>query len=178
MSKRRYMAAMILAAVSGSAVAAPKAEIVDFGVTVGRRMMAAPTPGGTGLEPAREMKNIRYLERADRIEARLCRNFGLTLKLSDAIPQILPHHGAHRDLHPQFTLPDGRSMMLSGFEVVSRDRLKAISADQLAVLFGSDDLEVIYLHLQSLRNLQATAGRLGVAPAEPSAATAPEPVAP
>ncbi|OEO29804.1 multidrug transporter [Devosia insulae DS-56] len=81
-------------------------------------------------------------------------------------------------MQAQFTLPDGRSMMLSGFEVVSRDRLKAISSDQLAVLFGSDDLEVIYLHLQSLRNLQATAGRLGVEPAEPSAATAPEPVAP
>ncbi|CAN7269530.1 SapC family protein [Devosia sp. LjRoot16] len=81
-------------------------------------------------------------------------------------------------MQAQFTLPDGRSMMLSGFEVVSRDRLKAITSEQLAVLFGSDDLEVIYLHLQSLRNLQATAGRLGVAQAEPSAATAPEPVAP
>lgn len=80
-------------------------------------------------------------------------------------------------MQAQFTLPDGRNMMLSGFEVVSRDRLKAISSEQLAALFGSDDLEVIYLHLQSLRNLQATAGRLGVAPAEPSAATAPEPVA-
>ncbi|MEZ2407199.1 hypothetical protein GGC47_002068 [Bosea sp. OAE752] len=112
MSKRLYMAAMaamILAAVSGSAVAAPKAEIVDFGVTVGRRMMAAPTPGGTGLEPAREMKNIRYLERADRIEARLCRNFGLTLKLSDAIPQILPRQVSVRVLHPQFTSPDGKT---------------------------------------------------------------------
>lgn len=74
-------------------------------------------------------------------------------------------------MQAQFTLPDGRNLMLSGFEVVSRERLRAISPEQLTALFGFDDFELIYLHLQSLRNLQATAERLGVAPAELDAAT-------
>lgn len=101
-------AAMALVAASGQAAAAPKAEIVDFGLVAGRRLMASP-PSGDGLEPAREMKNIRYLERTDRIEARLCRNFGLTLRLSDAIPRTLPRWVSVRVAHPQFTRPDGKT---------------------------------------------------------------------
>ncbi len=85
----------------------------------------------------------------------------------------LREFGLLEPMQAQFTLRDGRNLMLSGFEVVSRDRLRAVTSEQLAALFASDDLELIYLHLQSLRNLQATAERLGVAPAE-STATAPE----
>lgn len=72
-------------------------------------------------------------------------------------------------MQAQFTLRGGRNLMLSGFEVVSRDRLKGVTSDQLATLFASEDLELIYLHLQSLRNLQATAERLGIASETPTA---------
>jgi hypothetical protein len=55
-------------------------------------------------------------------------------------------------MRAQFKLPSGEELALSGFMVVSRDRLKALAADALAELARSDQLELIYLHLQSLHN--------------------------
>ena len=77
-------------------------------------------------------------------------------------------------MQAQFSLRDGRNLMLSGFQVVNRERLKALPSDQVLIMFAQDDLELIYLHLQSLRNLQGTAERIGLAQ---SAAAAPEAVA-
>lgn len=71
-------------------------------------------------------------------------------------------------MQAQFSLRDGRSLTLSGFEVISRERLKALPSDQVLMMFAQDDLELIYLHLQSLRNLQGTAERIGLA--QPAAA--------
>ena len=42
---------------------------------------------------------------------------------------------------------------LTGFKIVNRDKLKALSGDLLAQMIKSDELELIYLHLFSLRNL-------------------------
>lgn len=42
---------------------------------------------------------------------------------------------------------------LTGFQVVNRERLRGISADDLGEAFRSEVLELIYLHLFSLRNL-------------------------
>ena len=119
MNTLRYMgaaAAVVLAAAPGHVTAAPKGEIVDFGLTAGRRIMAAPRIGDAGLEPAREMKNIRYFERTDRIEARLCRNFGLTIRLTDAIPKVLPRSVSVRVLHPRFTRTDGKTSTEDRFQ--------------------------------------------------------------
>ena len=69
-------------------------------------------------------------------------------------------------MQAQFTLRSGQVLTLSGFEAVSRERLRALTGEQLAALSAADDLELIFLHLQSLRNLQATAERMGTAPAE------------
>ncbi len=44
------------------------------------------------------------------------------------------------------------------FNVVGRDRLKALSGDTLRSLAQSDELELIYLHLQSLRNFATMGG--------------------
>lgn len=119
-------AALVLAAAPGQAAAAPKGEIVDFGLTAGRRIMATPTIGETGLEPAREMKNIRYFERTDRIEARLCRNFGLTIRLTDAIPKALPRSVSVRVLHPRFTRTDGKTSTEDRFQSAVIDGLTHI----------------------------------------------------
>lgn len=53
----------------------------------------------------------------------------------------------------------GTTAPTGSFNVVGRDRLKALSGEALARLAQSDELELIYLHLQSLRNL-ATLGQL------------------
>jgi len=53
----------------------------------------------------------------------------------------------------QFKLPSGKQAALTGFLAVNRDKLKALPADTLAELAKSDALELIYVHLQSMRNL-------------------------
>jgi len=54
----------------------------------------------------------------------------------------------------------GRQLALGGFATVNRQRLKALAGDQLAQLVSSDELELVYLHLQSLRNFDALRSRL------------------
>lgn len=75
-------------------------------------------------------------------------------------------------MRAQITLTGGQQMGLEGFMAVSRDRLKALSGDQLAALAKTDELELLYLHLQSMRNFTSMVER--VAPAdEPAKAKAP-----
>lgn len=62
----------------------------------------------------------------------------------------------------QFNTPDGKKGSLSGFFVVSRDKLKKLGAEQLAELVKNDALELIYLHLNSMQNLKDTIRRLPV----------------
>jgi hypothetical protein len=52
-------------------------------------------------------------------------------------------------------------MTLGGFMTVNRDRLKALSGDELARLAASGDLDLIYAHLHSQRNFTPTAERIG-----------------
>ncbi|MCJ8298693.1 MAG: SapC family protein [Pseudomonadales bacterium] len=57
------------------------------------------------------------------------------------------------DMGAKFTLASGEERTLSGFKVINRERLKALSADDLQSLFNNDGLELVYLHLQSMQNL-------------------------
>lgn len=63
-------------------------------------------------------------------------------------------------IQAQFTLGTGEKMSLSGFQVVSRDRLKALPAETLHQLAATNALELIYLHLQSMRNFNEVKDRL------------------
>lgn len=55
---------------------------------------------------------------------------------------------------------NGKRARLAGFQAVSRKKLKALTAKQVEGLFRTDELEMIYLHLQSLRNFDAVLERL------------------
>ena len=68
----------------------------------------------------------------------------------------------------QIKLPDGRQFNLGGFYAVGRERLKALPAETLAELAKSDLLELIYVHLQSMRNFSHL-GQLSESGGEPSA---------
>lgn len=57
-------------------------------------------------------------------------------------------------VHAQFTTPDGQRRSLSGFMAVNREKLKKLPADKLAELASTDELELIYLHLQSLNHFE------------------------
>ena len=55
----------------------------------------------------------------------------------------------------KFTTPKGKQYMLSGFMAINRANLKALPDDKLSDLARSDELELAYLHLNSMRNLEA-----------------------
>lgn len=72
-------------------------------------------------------------------------------------------------------LPSGERLALTGFMAVNRDKLKALPGEKLAELAKTDELELLYLHLQSMRNFTAMLDRLGGnAPAQPEPPIAPE----
>lgn len=70
-------------------------------------------------------------------------------------------------MQAQFTLGSGEKMSLTGFQAVDRKRLKALSGETLAQLAATDELELIYLHLQSMRNFAELKDRLVLSQAEP-----------
>jgi hypothetical protein len=78
-------------------------------------------------------------------------------------------------MHAQFTLTTGEKMSLNGFSVVDRAKLKAVPAEKLAELAQTDELELIYLHLQSMRNFTAVKDKLVADAAAAQAATPAEP---
>lgn len=63
-------------------------------------------------------------------------------------------------MQAQVTTGSGDKLSLSGFMAVSRERLKKLSAETLAQLASTDELELIYLHLQSMRNFNLMRERL------------------
>lgn len=63
-------------------------------------------------------------------------------------------------MQAQISLDSGERMSLTGFSAVSRARLKTLSASVLAELAKSDELELIYTHLLSMRNFSGMRDRL------------------
>ena len=55
-------------------------------------------------------------------------------------------------MQAQVTMQAGQRVSLGGFMAVSRDKLKALSGDKMNELAKTDELELLYLHLQSMRN--------------------------
>lgn len=86
--------------------------------------------------------------------------------------------GLLEPMQAQIALETGQRMSLSGFMAVDRKKLKALSGDVLAGLAKTDELELLYLHMQSMRNFTVLKDRLVVIqggkadeePAQPAAA--------
>lgn len=60
----------------------------------------------------------------------------------------------------EVTTPTGEKLKLSGFQAVSREKLRSLDAEALASLARTDELELIYLHLNSMRNFSEVKDRL------------------
>jgi len=72
-------------------------------------------------------------------------------------------------MRAQFRLGSGEQLALTGFMAVARDRIRTLGAETLAELVKTDQLELVYLHLQSMRNFVAMSERFaahGAAPAD------------
>src|SRR5262245_48719862 len=76
-------------------------------------------------------------------------------ELTQAFCKTLREHNLLEPMQAEFTLGTGEKTQLRGFMVISRKKLKALGADVLATLAANDALELIYLHLQSVRNFWA-----------------------
>jgi hypothetical protein len=66
-------------------------------------------------------------------------------------------------MQAQVNVAENRRLSLGGFMAVSREKLKALPGETLAELVSSDELELIYLHIQSMRNFEHLRGRMTTA---------------
>lgn len=71
---------------------------------------------------------------------------------TQAFGQKLTELGLLDPVEARLPLPEGQARTLTGFSVVNRDKLKALDGAKAEELLKSDGLELIYLHLFSLRN--------------------------
>jgi hypothetical protein len=55
-------------------------------------------------------------------------------------------------MQAQVTVDSGQRLSLTGFMAINRAKLKELPGDKLAELAKTDELELLYLHLQSMRN--------------------------
>ena len=94
------------------------------------------------------------------------------------VGRTLRELGLLEPLQAQIATPSGSKFTLSGFSGVSRVKLRALGGDALAALAKTDELELLYLHLYSMRNFDAMKDRLfGLLAAEEEALAAPAPAA-
>jgi len=105
--------------------------------------------------------------------------YQLEFRRTQAFCNKLKDLGLLEPMRAQANLPSGERLALTGFMAVSRDKLKALPGDKLAELAKTDELELLYLHLQSMRNFSAMVERLGgtqkpAQPPEPPIAPEPE----
>jgi hypothetical protein len=65
----------------------------------------------------------------------------------------------------KITLSDGTSRSLTGFQCVSRSKLKSLGGDKLSELTSNDAMELIFLHLYSMRNFDGLIQKLSLSAA-------------
>ena len=62
-------------------------------------------------------------------------------------------------MQAQVTTPKGEKLSLGGFMAVPRAKLRALAPEALAALAKTDELELLYLHLYSMRNFNEVKDR-------------------
>ncbi|MGD2171932.1 MAG: SapC family protein [Gammaproteobacteria bacterium] len=95
-----------------------------------------------------EGENSAYLEKM----LEFLQEYQVQFQRTQAFCRKLKDFDLLESMQAQISLPSGSQQSLTGFQVISRDRLKALDGDKLAELAKTDALELAYLHLQSLNN--------------------------
>lgn len=65
-------------------------------------------------------------------------------------------------MRAQISMKTGEQMGIAGFMVVNREKLKELPGETLSKLAKTDELDLIYLHLQSMRNLNSMVDRVAI----------------
>ncbi len=68
--------------------------------------------------------------------------------------------GLLEPMQAQVTMDPDHRFSLGGFSAVNRDKLKALPNETLGEMARTDELELLYLHLQSMRNFDGLRDRL------------------
>lgn len=112
--------------------------------------------------PTPYLQRVLEFLKACQVQFQQTQAFGRQLKALDLL----------EPMQAQVTTPAGERMSLSGFQVVRRDRLRALGPAQIASLVQTDALELLYLHLHSLRHFTDVKDRLigALAAQQPAAA--------
>jgi len=122
-----------------------------------------------------DRKPTPYVERV----LKFLEQYQIEFRRTQAFCQKLKDLNLLEPMRAQANLKSGERLSLTGFMAVNRDRLKTLPAEKLAELAKTDELELLYLHLQSMRNFAAMVERLGgrqaAEPVEPPIAPEPAP---
>ncbi len=100
--------AMLALLVAGVAHAEPRGVIVDYGEVTAKD--AGPMPPGQelhALSPGRTVGDMKFTRRTDRIEATLCRRFGVAMHVLYAPGDLPVGQVLVRVRHPPMQRPDG-----------------------------------------------------------------------
>ena len=68
--------------------------------------------------------------------------------------------GLLEPMQAQVTTPSGEKLSLNGFLSVSREKLRQLDGESLAKLAKTDELELLYLQMHSMRNFEDVKDRL------------------
>lgn len=96
-------------------------------------------------------------------------SYQLEFRRTQAFCKKLQELNLLEPMRAQVTLDSGERMALTGFMAVNRGRLKTLSGEKLAEMARSDELELVYAHLHSMRNFAAMRDRYAATPAKLSA---------
>jgi hypothetical protein len=108
---------------------------------------------GDDGKPAPYVKNV----------LKFLRQYQLEFQRTQAFCNKLKDLNLLEPMQAQIKFGSGERMALGGFTVVDRARLKTLSGNVLAQLEQSDELELIYAHLVSMRNFVTVRDRLAEA---------------
>ncbi len=102
-------------------------------------------------------ENTSYLEKM----LNFLKEYQVQFQKTQAFCEKLKELDLLESMQAQISMPSGSQQSLTGFQVINRDRLKALEGATLAELARNDALELAYLHLQSLNNFTVMAERAG-----------------
>ena len=97
-----------------------------------------------------------YVERVLKFLQEYQSHFERTRKFGRRIKEL----GLLEPMQAQVTTPQGEKLSLNGFLSVSREKLRALDGEALASLAKTDELELLYLQLHSMRNFVEVKDRL------------------
>ncbi len=130
----------------------------------GQRLLLCVDEGFSGLN--REGRGQKLFDADDKPTAyvdnilKFLQEYQLQFRRTQSFCKKLTELQLLEPMQAQVELRSGERLSLSGFQAVSRPKLKALAGDKLAELAKTDELELIYLHLESMRNFTQLPDRL------------------